>query len=90
MKKQIYGIPTKENNDAEDAQYENLSMYIADRVAKKKAEGFVEGFARGFAKGIAKARLSAARELYQMGFDIQMISKVTKLPVNIVTDLLNN
>ncbi len=86
----------KINYDAEDVQYENLSEHIEEREAKKKAEGIAEGKAEGKAEGIAEGiargkaeeKLSSVLELYQEGCDIQMISRITKLPIETIKELL--
>ncbi len=82
----------KVNYDAEDVQYENLSEYIEEREAKKKAEGIAEGMTEGIAEGIARGKaeekLSLVLELYHEGCDIQMISRITKLPTDTIKELL--
>ena len=56
---------------------EGIAEGMAQGIAQGKAEGMAEGMAQGKAEGMAEGKEEIARNLKQMGMDVQTIAQAT-------------
>lgn len=56
---------------------EGIAEGMAQGIAQGKAEGMAEGMAQGKAEGMAEGKEEIARNLKQMGMDVQTIVQAT-------------
>ena len=64
-------------------------MDYNSRMKRDLEEGIKNGIAQGIEQGIEQEKINTAREMLNEGFDIEKISKITKLPINIIESLKN-
>ena len=60
---------------------------MAQGIAQGKAEGMAEGMAQGKAEGMAEGKEEIARNLKQMGMDVQTIVQATGLDQEVIDKL---
>ena len=55
---------------------------VIDQVYEEgKEKGIVEGIERGKLEGITEGKLQMARELLNLGFSVEKLAEITKLPL---------
>ena len=68
-----------------ETDYRNAFKYA---TAKGRAEGMAQGRAEGKAEGKAEGRVETARNLLQMGFELDKISQATQLSLDELKGLM--
>ena len=72
-----------------ETDYRNAFKYAtAKGMAQGRAEGEAKGRAEGEAKGRAEGRVETARNLLQMGFELDKISQATQLSLDELKGLM--
>ena len=66
---------------------EGIAEGMAQGIAQGKAEGMAEGIAQGKAEGMAEGKEEIARNLKQMGMDVQTIVQATGLDQEVIDKL---
>ena len=66
---------------------EGIAEGMAQGIAQGKAEGMAEGMAQGKAEGMAEGKEEIARNLKQMGMDVQTIVQATGLDQEVIDKL---
>ena len=66
---------------------EGIAEGMAQGMAQGKAEGMAEGMAQGKAEGMAEGKEEIARNLKQMGMDVQTIVQATGLDQEVIDKL---
>lgn len=66
---------------------EGIAEGMAQGIAQGKAEGMAEGMAQGKAEGMAEGKEEIARNLKQMGMDVQTIVQATRLDQEVIDKL---
>lgn len=66
---------------------EGIAEGMAQGIAQGKAEGMAEGMAQGKAEGMAEGKEEIARNLKQMGMDVQTIVQATGLDQDFIDKL---
>ena len=70
-----------------EAIAEGLAEGRAEGLAEGRAEGLAEGRAEGRAEGLTEATMQIAKNMRSMELDVEVISKVTGLPVDEIEKL---
>ena len=78
--KAIEGIISKEGNSMLTAEFCETIEKIG-LGAKWRQEGIEKGIEEGIEKGIEKGKLDAARAMLSEGLNMEVISRVTKIPI---------
>jgi len=66
---------------------EGIAEGMAQGIAQGKAEGMAQGIAQGKAEGMAEGKEEIARNLKQMGMDVQTIVQATGLDQEVIDKL---
>lgn len=66
---------------------EGIAEGMAQGIAQGKAEGMAQGIAQGKAEGMAEGKEEIARNLKQMGMDVQTIVQATGLDQDFIDKL---
>lgn len=66
---------------------EGIAEGMAQGIAQGKVEGMAEGIAQGKAEGMAEGKEEIARNLKQMGMDVQTIVQATGLDQEVIDKL---
>lgn len=66
---------------------EGIAEGMAQGIAQGKAEGMAQGMAQGKAEGMAEGKEEIARNLKQMGMDVQTIVQATGLDQEVIDKL---
>lgn len=66
---------------------EGIAEGMAQGIAQGKAEGMAESMAQGKAEGMAEGKEEIARNLKQMGMDVQTIVQATGLDQEVIDKL---
>ena len=69
------------------ARKEAIAEGLAEGRAEGRAEGLAEGRAEGRAEGLTEATMQIAKNMRSMELDVEVISKVTGLPVDEIEKL---
>ena len=72
-----------------ETDYRNAFKYAtAKGMAEGMAQGRAEGMAQGMAQGRAEGRVETARNLLQMGFELDKIAQATQLSLDELKGLM--
>ena len=83
-----YFIDLRDRLDYENSFKWARADGLAEGEAKGRAEGRVQGRAEGRVQGRAEGRVETARNLLQMGFELDKIAQATQLSLDEIKGLM--
>jgi predicted transposase/invertase (TIGR01784 family) len=77
-----------ESNKEADSMVYNMEIAIRDKMKEMELKGRQEGRLEGKLEGKREGRLEVAKNLFDVGMDIEKISVITNIPVDELQKLI--
>ena len=74
--------------ERELAEEQGIEKGIVQGIEKGIVQGIVQGIEKGIVQGIEKGKEEVVPEMHKKGFSIEVISEVTKLPIDKVQQIV--